>query len=257
MREKKIYIFLIVLVIIFFLVMFFVFGLDEIKKGSYDTSIIVGNDTVWTFNNKKWRNISSYSDFNWEKYDVYSNNEKTGNYYLWYSDKWYVFDDDKNAVKTEGELLAVKSNHDISVYDIENDKIDDYSYVNQVLEDNEISSNNQYTVNKKIEFDYDNDGLNEKFYIISNAFPMDFDPEKVFSIVFMVKDEEIYPIYTNISENTGFNGCRPYISSFIDVDNDSIYEFILSCSKYSVSGVTRMLYDFKDNEFKILISNNK
>jgi len=32
----------------------------------------------------------------------------------------------------------------------------------------------------------------EDFYLISNAFPLDFDPEKIFSIVFMVKNEKIY-----------------------------------------------------------------
>ena len=79
---------------------------------------------------------------------------------------------------------------------------------------------------------------------------------KIFSLVFMVKNNEIYPIYTNITSNTGYNGCKPYFRAFVDVDNDSKYEFILSCAKYSASGTTNMLYEFKDKEFKILISNN-
>lgn len=257
MKDKKVYIVLIAIILIFFLIMFLVFGLDEIRKESYDTTIIVEDDTVWTYKNKGWSNLSVYDDLNWKKYDVYLDNKKNNNYYLWYSDKWYVFNAKKEAVKRDGKLLAIKTNHDISVYDFEASEIEDYAYVNEVLEDNGLSTDNKYTVKKKIVLDYDNDGIEEEFYLISNTFSLDYDPDKVFSIVFMVKNDEIYPIYTDISENTGFNGCRPYISSFIDVDSDSKYEFILSCAKYSVSGVTRMLYEYKNNEFKILISNNK
>ena len=36
MKMKKAYIILIIILVIFFLVMFFVFGLDNIKKNSYD-----------------------------------------------------------------------------------------------------------------------------------------------------------------------------------------------------------------------------
>lgn len=257
MKSNKIYIILIAIILIFFVVMFLVFGLDELRKEEYDSTIIVGNDTVWTYKNKSWSNNTSYNSINWKKYDVYLNNEKNGNYYLWYSDKWYAFDDKKEAVLLDGDLLAIKSNYDISVYDFQDSDIDDYSYAYKMLEKNKISTNSLYTVNKKIELDFDNDGNEETFYIISNAFPMDFNPSKIFSIVFMVKNDKIYPIYTNISENKGFNGCRPYFSGFIDVDNNSDYEFVLSCSQYSVKGISRMLYDFDGDKFKILISNNK
>lgn len=257
MKSKKVYIILIAILFIFFIIMFLLFGVDEIRKQSLDTTIIVSNDTVWTYNNKKWNNLYSYGDINWEKYDVYLDNEKKGNYYLWYNDEWYAFNNKKNAVTLEGDLLGIKSNVDISVYKFNTDDIDDYSYVYEVLKKNSLSIDSKYTSNYKVVFDYNNDGYKEEFYVISNAFPMDFDPDKIFSIVFMVKEDKVYPIYTNISENTGFNGCMPYFSSFIDIDGDLKYEFILSCAKYSTSSVTRMLYEFKNNEFKMLISNNK
>ena len=257
MKMKKVYIILIAIILIFFVIMFLLFGLDELKKEGYDTTIVVNNDTVWTYNNKHWDNLSSYDKISWEKYNVYLNNEKSGNYYLWYNDEWYAFDGKKNAVTLEGDLLGINSNVDIDVYSFTTDDIDDYSYVYEVLEKNNLPKDSLYTSNYKIVFDYDSDGLDEEFYVVSNAFPMEFDPEKIFSIVFMVKNEKIYSIYTNISKNTGFNGCMPYFSSFIDIDDNSKYEFILSCAKYSTSSVNRMLYEFKNNEFKILISNNK
>lgn len=257
MKDKKLYIILIVIILIFFVVMFLLFGLDELKKEGYDTTIIVENDTVWVYNNKRWSNTTSYDELNWKEYDVYLDNKKNGNYSLWYSDKWYAFNSKKEAVSLEGSLLAIKSNINIPVSSFDNSEIDNYSYVYSVLEENKLPNDSKFTVSKKVVLDYDNDGEEEVFYLISNAFPLDFKPEKIFSIVFMVKDDEIYPLYTNISKYTGYNGCRPYFSGFIDVDENSKYEVILSCAKYSVSGVSRMLYEFKNNEFKILISNNK
>lgn len=257
MKSKKVYIILIAIILIFCVVMFLVFGLDELRKEGYDTTIIVDKDTLWTYTNKSWGNPTSYDKSNWKKYDVYLNNEKQGNYYLWYSDKWYAFDNKKEAVMIEGSILAVNSNYDIPVYNYVANDIDDYSYVNEVLKENKLPIDDNYTVSKKIVIDYDNDGEDEYFYLVSNTFPTEFNPEKVFSIVFMVKNDKIYSIYKGIDTNTGFNGCRPYFSGFLDVDNDSKYEFILSCDKYSVNGTTRMLYDFENNKFKILISNNK
>lgn len=257
MKSKKVYIVLIAIIFIFFIVMFLLFGVDELKKESYNTTIIVGDDTVWKYDKKTWNNVFSHDDVNWKKFDVYLDGEKKGNYYLWYSDGWYAFDNKKNAITIDSELLAINSNVDISVYNFIGDEITDYSYVYDVLKTNKLSNDNTYTSNQKVVFDFDNDGVEEEFYLITNAFSTESNIDKVFSIVFMVKNEKTYPIYTNISENTGFNGCMPYFSSFLDVDNDSKYEFILSCSKYSTSGTTRMLYEFNKDKFKILISNNK
>lgn len=256
MRSKKTYIVLIGILLAFCLVMFLTFGVDNLIKEKYDTTIVLGEDTVWTLKKRKWYYMDNYDELNWNKYDVYFNNEKVGNkYYLWHSDKWYVFDSKKNAVKVDGDLLAVNSNYDVKVHDFNISDIEDYTYVNSVLNDNEISDN-QFTVDYRIVFDYDNDGEDEEFYVISNTFPMDFDPNKIFSFVFMIDNEKIYPIFYDTDDNTGFNGCRPYFNTFIDVDNDSKYEFILSCSKYSTTSVGHGLYKLKNGEFKILISNN-
>ena len=258
MKSKKVYIILIAILLVFCITMFLMFGLDELRKGGYNATIVVDKDTLWTFSDKQWGNVTSHDEYNWKKYNVYLNRVKQGNYYLWYNDKWYAFDDNKEAVVLDGgSFLAINSNYDIPVYDFEINDIDDYSYVNEELKKNKLPIDNYYTVSKKIVFDYDNDGEDEYFYIISNVFPTDFNPEKVFSMVFMVKGDKTYSIYKGIDTNTGFNGCRPYFNGFLDVDNDSKYEFILSCDKYSVSGSTRMLFDFENNKFKILISNNK
>ena len=260
MRMKKIYISLLVVLFIFFLVMFCFFGIDNIRQEQYSSILIVGDNTVWTYKKKKWLNIThatSLHNYNWKDYVVYENNEKKGIYKLWHDDKWYVFDNDKNAVQIDGNLLAYDANFKLKVKNFSINKVNDTSYVMAVLQDKGFSTSSRFTVLNKIDFDYDGDGIEEEFYIISNVFPIDFDPDYIFSIVFMVKNDEVYYIYDDISKNTGYNGCKPFFTSFLDTNNDGTYEFILSCGKYGNASQVDMLYQFNREEeaFKILISN--
>lgn len=258
MIKNRTYIILLSCLAVFGIVMFLVFGVGNIKNGTYSSTIIVGDSTILSYNNKKWKNISyksSIEKLNWDTYKVYSNNKFVGNYLMYYSDKWYVFDKKKNSIDIDGAMLAYKSNYKIDVLDFSYENIKADSYVNQVLSDNNISLSSSFTSLNKTSVDFDNDGYVEDFYLVSNAFPLDFDPEYIFSIAFMVKDKKIYYLYNDISKNTSFNGCKPYYNSFMDVNNDGVYEIILSCGKYSASEQVDMLYNYTDKGFKIIISN--
>ena len=258
MSKKRTYIVLIVIILVFFLVMFLMFGLDNIKKAKYETILIVDDNTAWKYKKNKWINVISSSDFktlSWKKYKVFENREELGEYYLWHDDKWYAFDDDKNAINIGGNIFAYDSNIDINMYNFEEEEIEDFTYVNKVLSDNNLDVSDDFTTSYKVSFDFDNDGSIEDFYVISNAFTMDSNPKYICSIVFMVKSDNIYSLYSDITPNSSFNGCKPYFTNILDVDNDKVYEFILSCSQYSVSDTVNMLYKYEDNEFKIVISN--
>ena len=258
MIEKNIYIKLIIILVIFFTFMFLIIGIPNIKEQKYESTIIVGNGTVWNYHDKKWVNITSngsIQNLNWKKYKVFINNIKLGDYYLWKDDKWYAFDDKKNAINLDGYLLAYLANYDLKVFNFSEDAIINRIYVDEVLRQNGLSVDSKFTSSSKISFDFDNDGFIEDFYLISNVFPEDFNPDNIFSIVFMVKNDEIYPIYTDVNSNQGLNGCMPRLRSFLDVNADNTSELILSCARYSMGGVVDMLYEFKNGEFKILISN--
>lgn len=258
MVKKRTYIILIAVLIIFLIIMFLVFGSKNIKKGGYTSIFILGNSTVWKYSNNDYYNItykSSFQKLSWNSYDIYSNNEKIGNYYLWYNDKWYVFDKEKNPINVSGDFIAIKSNYGLKLKDFSQENVTDFSYVNMVLEDNGLSEDSEFTSIYKIDFDIDSDSKSEEFYIISNAFAMDFVPEKTFNIAFTIKNNSLYYIYKDVTDNKNFNGCMPYYNAFIDFDNDGVSEFVLSCAKYSNLGQIDMLYQYKDNAFKILISN--
>ena len=71
----------------------------------------------------------------------------------------------------------------------------------------------------------------------------------------MVKNNSIYMIYEDIRNNDYFNACKPFFTSFLDVDSNEQYEVIFSCGKYSMEEQVNTLYQFSENTFKVLISN--
>ena len=136
MQSKKIYIVILGFIIIFGVVMFLALGVDNIKKNKQGTTLVIGNNTVWTYNKQRWKNISSkgqFQQFNWQEFTVFDNNEKLGNYNLWYDDKWYLFDKKKNAINYEGDLVAYQANYDINILKFEEQEIIDTKYVDYVL----------------------------------------------------------------------------------------------------------------------------
>ena len=259
MKKKKRYYIILIVLIVFTIIMYFAFGKENLEKDKEAVTIIIGDNTIWNYSDRKWLNItndSTIDSISWLEYDVYIDNKQFGNYYLWYDDeKWYIFDENKKAITTDGEIIAYRSNYDIKISDFTSNDIKNYSYAHQILRENNISTSSKYTVSTETSIDIDNDGSKETLYFISNAFPLDFNPDTIFSIVFMEKNGEIYPIYTDVAKNNSNNGCKPYLSAVLDVDNDNTYELVISCGKYSVDKPVDMLYKLTDEGFKILISN--
>lgn len=261
MKTRKRYIVLLIILVIFSISMYFLVAKKNIRESKEKTELIVGTTSIWRYQDRKWSNVSyknSIDSMNWETFDLYEDNEFKGKYQAWYDgQKWYYFDKDRNSIIPENRSIAFKSNFEIQIKPYEEKQIEtkDIKYINSVLEDNNLSTSSKFTSNYKVELDYDSDGEEETFIIITNAFPMDFNPDEIFSIVFMVKNNDIYYIYKSKEENRTNNGCKPYFNHFLDLTNDGIDELILSCGKYSENGTVDMLYHQEDNEFKILISN--
>ena len=255
---KKRYIVILIIVIVYFTVFFLLYGRAELKYSKLKTTLIIGDNTIWQLDEKKWYNIVNNKDMgnlNWQEFTVFVDNEKLGNYKIVYDDKWYLFDKKRNPISYSGNLIAYSANYEMKVKNFSQEKISDYTKVNEVLSENNITANQELTSNTLISVDIDNDGIDEKIYVAGNVFPMETDPEYIFSVVFMEKNDIIYPIYKSIEKNKNFNGCKPYINSIIDVDDDNKYEIILSCSQYSTEGTIDMLYRFNNDKFSIIVTN--
>ncbi len=255
---KKRYVVILIIIVVYFTVFFLLYGKDELKKSKLETTLIIGNDTIWQLKEKNWYNIANVAEkeeLNWEEFTVFVDNKKIGKYSMVYDNKWYLFDKDRNAYSYSGTLLAYSANYEMKVKEFNKEQISDYTKVNEVLTENNLSTNSELTVSNHIKVDFDNDGKEEEFYMVSNAFPKDSNPNYIFSIVFMEKNDIIYPIYKSIDKNRSLNGCKPYISAIIDVDDNNKYEIVLSCSEYSVEKTIDMLYQFNNDKFSIIVSN--
>lgn len=258
MPSKKVYIALILIMVISSLIMFFVFGVKNIQQEHLETTIIVGDNTTWSYQNQKWiyvRKNSLLSDLSWQKYHVFENNEELGTYYMWHDDKWYVFDEQKQAVTVNGKILAYLGNYQMKPIDFQEENVDDKSFVYAVLEDHGLSTSSQFSSLYKVSLDFDQDHEKEDFYIMTNVFPFDFEADTTFSIAFMVKDDTIYYLYNDVGPTNGLNGCKPFYHSFLDTNMDGIYEVILSCGRYSATDQVDMMYQFENGAFKMLVSN--
>lgn len=252
------YIVIIVVLIIYAIGMYVIFGVSEKREREASTTILVGDSAVWNYSSRDWLNMNTpqlLSNLNWQTFDVYIDNEYFGNYSVWLDDKWYLFDQNKNAVSYQGNLFAYRGDFDMDILPFTTTSITDYTYVRRVLEDHGLDPNSQFTLAMFTSFDFDKDGAVEDFYIVSNVFADDFFPEKYFSFVFMVDDGQTFMLYEDIDTNSGVNGCKPNLYTVADVDNDSRYELILTCSKYSNQTPVTMLYEWENQAFEIAISN--
>ncbi len=259
MKKGKLkYIIIIVIVLIYGSIMYLVFGVSETRKRKTTTTLLVGTSAVWNYSSQSWMNItkpSLLSNLNWQKFKIYVDNQYFGKYLVWKDDQWYLFDNNKNAVSYQGNLFAYKADFDMDIVNFSTTDIKDYSYVNKVLVEHDLDINSDFTLAHVSNVDFDKDGVMEQFYVVSNVFAIDFFPDKYFSFVFMVDDNQIYMLYEDVDINEGVNGCKPNLYTVADVDNDQNYELILTCAKYSNQTPLTMLYEFDDNMFKIKISN--
>lgn len=258
MQNRKIYVVLIICILVFFAVMFLSFSLPNILKNRFQTTLIVGNHTVLSYRDQKWNLITDWKEkqeLNWKKFQVYMDNEKKGEYYLWHDDKWYAFDDEKNSIPMVDNFLAYDANYDVSVLPFKEEKIQNTMYVANVLKKYHISLSSKLTNATLVSVDFDHDGIVEDFYAVSNAFSLENEPETVFTFAFMVKNETIYMIYEDVRTEDYFGACKPFFTSFLDADNDQNYELIFSCGRYSVEEQLDVLYEFSKESFKKVISN--
>ena len=256
---KKRYIIPIAIIAIYFIVFFFALGgTNKLKKDRQVATLLVGDNTVFTLKKQSWETVTdadALAKLDWTKFRVYVSNEDYGENYVWHDDKWYIFNDKREAKNYIGRFVAYQANYDMPIKKFTTKENTNLGVVQEVLQANSLDPNSEFTVNEVISVDYDNDGITENFYLISNAFPFDFIPNKTFTIVFMEKNKAITYLYSSIQETGDFTGCKPYISGIIDTNSDNVYEIIFSCGRYSAEEELNILYEYKNGIFKIDASN--
>lgn len=250
---NKRYIYVIIGLIISFFLFFFIYGINSIKNYRNDETLILSDDVAFRKYKGKWGKINSHKNLNWKKYHIYINNEYFDDQYLYYNEKWYIFKKDKTAIPYNGDILAFNSDYKVINFNTTNINFD--KYIKKVLNDNKA---NNYGIDSSYysDLDLDSDGILERIYVISNRFSKELDSGMFFSYIFLVKDGKITYIYKDSSiDNNSYEGCKPYISNIIDIDNDNKYEIVIACSYYSDEGTNYKLYKYHKGKFNLLVSN--
>lgn len=257
MQNKKIYIVLIAFLLLFALLMYLTVGKANIKSEKNELTIVLNNKTIFNYSNKRWtmEKDDYIDDYSFKEYSIYLDSKYVGNYNIWHDDQWYLFDSNNNAVNYTEKFLGVKSNYDIKVKEFEIQNNDLTGEAGEIFNKYKVFNEDEITENTKIIVDIDNDGKEETIYAVSNVFPMFYEPEEIFSYVFMEKDSKIYYMYKYESVADSYSGCIPQISAIFDSDEDGISEFALTCSRYSDQEPINSIYRFGEKGFELLISN--
>lgn len=173
------------------------------KKGSL---YIITSDYKIKYIDGDWLNITSVDDYNMQECSVYDNDSYLGKYKLLLSNKFYLYDENGKPITASGNVIAYRGSIKMSVLntDLYMEALDtDNSYIKQALDKANIENVSDYEVKQKTVLDVDNDGIDEKIYVVSNVLVSDPNTldgyrdtkdNTIFSILFMVKDDKIYII---------------------------------------------------------------
>ena len=254
---KKKYIIVFIGLVFYLIIMFLIFGDSKNKKNGKVNYILFANNQIWEYTNSEILNVPNVVEIiGKNKFNIYENGTYKGNFNLGlYESKMYLFDDNNNSYKYDGELMGFTDNNKHKVANLINQTLDenDTTIIKRVFNNNNL--NYQYiNLNnvKKYIFDIDNDSKNEIIYNISNM----FDEEKEgkgYSLIFVNDNGKINELIKDIKSNEEslLKGYGYYINNIADINNDKKSEFIIAKSKYGSSNLCYMLIESVKNKYKI------
>ena len=252
------YIVLLIIFIIYFLIMFIVFGLPNIIKRSKDIKLALGEQTIFIYEDEEWKNITpvDIERYDWIEYRVYDNNKYVNKYQIKSSDKGFLlFDENRDPYNiTSYSLLGISGNKRENV--INKDK-----YKEEIKDQNikEFLSTKGFkeedlTTSIKYSYDLDGDHKKENIYVVSNMYSSNFINNKVFSYIFYEKDGIFSVIHEGRTSITSqYLLCFGDVRNIVDLDNDANYEIVTSCSYNSARKEKYSLFGLENNEYKELV----
>lgn len=254
----------IVLTFVVLIIILLISGYIYLQNQNKPLYLVFKDYGSFKYEDDKWYNIDIATDKIFDKkFTVFIDNIKKGKYEIrYFSDRWYYFNDDRDSIDFTGDLFAYYSNKNISVANIEKQKLntDDIEYLNKVLqkENIEVTNLDDYRINEKVILDIDADEKEETIYAVSNADVME-NNGKVFSCLFYVKNDKVYTLKLDIYENQEEDYYLYSINNLFQMENNGKY--FLSIIQFSDmtnenNGVS--LYGLNmTNKYKLLIASNE
>lgn len=251
MKEKRKYIIVFVLLASYILIIL-LFNGKNIMRENFDTSyIMISPSTQWKFEKGTWTTVENIVEYSMKSFQTYVNSKPFGKYNVTYNDKFYLFNEKRDSIHYNGDLLAIKGSIPIGVIKFTKEEISkDHPIIKKALDEKKINATNNITASIiKINID----GKEEQFYIVNNVFLTE-PGENSFALLFTIKENKKIYIYEKIEpyEKT-LEMCIPYIQNIIDIDKDKKYEIIIGCEYYSDNGICHTLFDNEAEEYKRII----
>lgn len=262
--NEKLTIYLAIFFILFLVVMLVLYFLGIIGGKEKTVDIVLNKDVIVKYEKDKWEEVKSkdYSNYNWDKFEVYEEGNKKGEYSLYYDDdKFYLFEEKGNKrtpiLTLENSLyLGGKKESKFIQFNKEELEDNDTTYITSVLKKNKISDNdlNNYILGYKVVEDFDNDDKKEVMYVISNVFNENVK-NNAYSLVFIKDGNNTDYIYKSIgnAENR-LNQCRADLLGLIQVEKDENTKIFTKCSYYSYSNNNEYgIYQSRNNTYELLL----
>lgn len=220
---------------------------QEEKKISAPQYLLLDNNYFWKYENSNWTELTTeddYDEFNWKKFDIYTNNKYYNTYkYVTRDGKSYYFDDDNNEfeVPQHNILLNKDTYFNLKKYTELSLDSSDSKIITNILKENNHSSDN-LTIQKKYSI-----SSNFNIYVISNYFETAEENSNIFYVVFCQINSDTY-LLINKSYSDEVNS---YDLAWV-LDTNKKYNNII-VSYTCDTDICYDMYQYDDNKFKKVI----
>lgn len=247
----------IIVLLIFAFVLLFAYKDNEHDFEINEAFISIDNNNFIEVKNDEWKYVSSDDllDFEWQKFNIYSGKSFLGNFYIQFNERWYIFDDDNNSIKYDDVLFMIRGT-EVQFYDFDFQNISDNEYddIINLLDDLNISYDENNLNCQKIYIDADGDGSDELLFTVNNT---SYEEENgdLFSLIYLLKDSKKYFLEKSVQDSDSYYKMPYYDVSYIaNIGNSDSYKFIIYKSYFSSTDEKcYSVYEFKDDKLTTLL----
>jgi len=213
--------------------------------------LVINNSDIWNYANNNWftEKENRVED---KKFKIYVNNEFFGNYYLKYTTKWNIFNENKKFINYNGNILAYTEEFNVKVKNFTKENVADVDLnrINLILKGS--FSFEDLSNQEKIIVDLDNNGVTDKIISVSN---IDSENQnKYFNLVYVDINGAIKVLLNDVVEIKNLLIEPIYnIEYIVNIENNKYDNIIIKKGYFSDAGTTNsLMYQYVDNEYKMI-----
>lgn len=255
MENKKKIVIVISILLIYFVIMMIFFGFDSLKKKVNHLEILISPTTYLKYEKGVWEKADEdATELLGKTYQIYGNHQYLYDAILQYTeDKWYAFDkNNKPLLSFPKNFFAYRGNMKVDVVNYHSVEMSEAEIkeATNILKKYNITFQPSFTKTMKLEFDFNNDGVEENLYIISNALGME-EQSIYFSIAYIENSGNIEILIEKISDSM-YQIPTLNLRELIDINQDKKYEFVFEYSYFDQLGTSHEIFEYQNGIYKAI-----